>query len=283
MAKLKLSGLLYTIPAITDREWTLNTTSEDTASQADLFHQRMGHIHGKYLTKMRDLEIKGVPNVKFDTRNCEICHRAKSTALPFDKPTVTPLRTEMKLQRAHSDLSGKIRVKDRHGNSYYMTIIDDFTRKAKVILLKNKDEAEDNIKLFVTKCETKEGKTLETLRSDGGGEYTGKELEKWLQSKGITHELTPPDTPAANAIAERYNRVLKEMATSMLIQAKLPERYWGDAILMANHICNNKPHKTIMHRDSEAATPNEAWREQISNVEKFRYNKSPPLRLISRN
>ena len=62
------------------------------------------------------------------------------------------------------------------------------------------------------------------LRSDNGGEYTGKQFQEYLKSEGVRHELTVPKSPQQNGVAERQNRTLVEMVRTMLIESKLDQR-----------------------------------------------------------
>ncbi|KAL1484404.1 hypothetical protein MTO96_032610 [Rhipicephalus appendiculatus] len=43
---------------------------------------------------------------------------------------------------------------------------------------------------------------VKTLRSDNGGEYTGKEFNMYLVNHGIKHQLTIPGTPEQNGVTE---------------------------------------------------------------------------------
>ena len=53
---------------------------------------------------------------------------------------------------------------------------------------------------------------------------------------GILQEKTIPETPQQNALAERCNRRLLEMAGCLLIDTGLPKMMWGAAILHAIRI-----------------------------------------------
>ena len=59
------------------------------------------------------------------------------------------------------------------------------------------------------------GKKLKVLRSDNGGEYTGKQFQEYLKSEGVRHELTVPKT---NGVAERLYCMLVEMVRTMLVE-----------------------------------------------------------------
>lgn len=67
-------------------------------------------------------------------------------------------------------------VKLLGGSLYYVTFIDDFSRKTWIYLLKTKDEVFDKFQEFKAEVENLTGKKVKILRSDNGGEYTSKEL-----------------------------------------------------------------------------------------------------------
>ncbi|GJU52052.1 zinc finger, CCHC-type containing protein [Tanacetum coccineum] len=60
-----------------------------------------------------------------------------------------------------------------------------------------------------------------------GGEYYDP---VFFQSVGIIHETTASYTPQQNGMAERKNRVLKELVNSMLSYSGLSEGFWGEVM-----------------------------------------------------
>lgn len=42
-------------------------------------------------------------------------------------------------------------------------------------------------------------------RSDGGGEYVGRQFQKWLSQRGTVHEVATACSPDSNGNAERLN------------------------------------------------------------------------------
>ena len=60
----------------------------------------------------------------------------------------------------------------------------------------------------------------------------------YCRDSKIKQEYTAPETPQQNGVAERFNRTLVKMGRSLLIQAKLPKRYWVRALSTAAHIRN---------------------------------------------
>ncbi|XP_073220042.1 uncharacterized protein [Cicer arietinum] len=64
--------------------------------------------------------------------------------------------------------------------------------------------------------------------SDRGGEFYHLE---YFESTGIVYQTTAPYSPQQNGIAERKNRVLKEMVNVMLSYSGLSKGYWNEAML----------------------------------------------------
>ena len=67
------------------------------------------------------------------------------------------------------------------------------------------------------------GIPVKCLRTDREVEYIDP---GHFQSVGIIHETTAPYTPQQNGVAERKNRVLKEMVNSMLSYSGLSKGFW---------------------------------------------------------
>lgn len=89
---------------------------------------------------------------------------------------------------------------------------------------------------------------MKCLRSDGGREYLGGELQDYLVSNGIDHDITPPYTPESNGVAERRNRVILDMARCMLNSSNVPKEFGHYAFRYANFILNRVPSRAIEDR-----------------------------------
>ncbi|GJR03812.1 putative RNA-directed DNA polymerase [Tanacetum coccineum] len=115
------------------------------------------------------------------------------------------------------------------GCSYFVTFIDDHSRKVWVYTLKTKDQVLDVFKQFHALVERQTGKKLKCIRSDNGGEYIGP-FDAYCREHGIQHQKTPPKTPQLNGLAERMNRTLVERVRCLLSHAGLPASFWGEAL-----------------------------------------------------
>lgn len=117
-------------------------------------------------------------------------------------------------------------------------------------MLSSKDEDLDKFKIFKSEVELQTCEKIKRLRTDMGGEYYDP---TYFQSIGVIHELTAPYSPQQNGIAERKNRILKEMVNSMMSNSGLSDGFWGEAMLTACFILNRVPNKR------NKVTPYELW------------------------
>ena len=171
-------------------------------------------------------------NAKFELPTCEYCLQGKATRKPFGKGT----RDEYPLQLIHSDICRPMSIKARHGASYFITFIDDYSRYGHVYLISQKYEALDCFIKYLNEVENQLDKKVKVLRTDRGREYLSDLFKKLCEEKGIIRQLTMPRTPQQNGVVERRNRTLLEMVRSMMAQANLPIQFWGDGLLTATYI-----------------------------------------------
>ena len=79
----------------------------------------------------------------------------------------------------------------------------------------SKSDAAASLRNIIAEYITPAGLKIGSIRTDEGGEFEG-EFKKILDSHGITHEFTPPDTPQYNGVAERVLGQLREKSIAML-------------------------------------------------------------------
>ena len=85
------------------------------------------------------------------------------------------------------------------GYRYYVTFIDDATRKTWIYCIQNKYDVFHIFKKWKALVE-KIGKKLKCLRLDNGGEYCNKEFDRYYSEHGIRREKTVPITPQENGV-----------------------------------------------------------------------------------
>jgi len=83
----------------------------------------------------------------------------------------------------------------------------------------------------------------------------------FLLKEGIKQELTTPHTPQLNGTAEKLNRTLIKSVRIMLVDSKLPHRFWAEALSTCLYLHNRSPTKSL-----SGITPYEAWHGTKSNI-----------------
>ena len=242
--------------------------THDSISKADAqtWHRRLGHLHNSAVLRMASQGlVHGMEIIAGSTQDsqCEPCLSGKQTRSIIPKDTTS--RATAVLGCVFTDVCGKLPTRSHDSFEYFVTFIDDKSRKVSVQGLKHKSDVMRHLQDFISRSETETGHVLKILRSDGGGEYTGSALVQWLNTKGVQRELTTPDTPQQNGVAERMNRTLLDKVRSMLTDAELPETYWYDALLYATHLHNVSPTRAL-----EDVTPEEAWSGNKPDVSRLR-------------
>ncbi|RVX16262.1 Retrovirus-related Pol polyprotein from transposon TNT 1-94 [Vitis vinifera] len=152
-----------------------------------LWHRRLGHIS---IDRIKRLVNDGVlSTLDFtDFETCVDCIKGKQT----NKSKRGATRSSTILEVIHTDICSL--DMDSHGQKYFISFIDDFSRYMYLYILHNKHEALDAFKVFKAEVEKQYGKKIKIVRSDKGGEYYGRYLEdgqsprpfsKFLQEHGI--------------------------------------------------------------------------------------------------
>jgi transposase InsO family protein len=77
------------------------------------------------------------------------------------------------------------------------------------------------------------------IRSDNGSKFKNFHVEQYLEEERMKHEFSAPYTPEQNAVVERKNRTLIDMARTMLREYKTPERFWSKALNTTCHAMNH--------------------------------------------
>jgi transposase InsO family protein len=146
--------------------------------------------------------------------------------------------TSRPLELVHTDLCGPTRTPTLQGERYFMLFIDDYTRMVWVSFLKEKSEALDTFKSFKALVENESDLRIKCLRSDRGGEFTSNDFNEFCEKYGIKRQLSVARTPQQNGVVERKNRSVQETTRTMLLEAKLPDKFWKEVVVATVYIMN---------------------------------------------
>ena len=248
-------GRLFVLDNGNDHE---DANAATTTSNTGLWHRRMGHIPVLQL-RAAVSACNGIDNIDHSGDNiCEGCALGKMARKPIpkeaDNKTTTPG------ERICTDLQGPMETTGSGGAHYSMNFVCEATGMTWLYFLTHKSNAAKAAEAFLNMIKT-QGKTIKHLRSDGGGEYIGDDFRTNLRQHGVLHETTNPDSPNQNGKAERNNRTIMEMARCMLQAAGMPNKFWVEAMKMAEWVRNRAPSRAI-----DGKTAHEAWTGQKPDV-----------------
>jgi transposase InsO family protein len=123
---------------------------------------------------------------------CKHCVYGKQSRQRFKTGRHT---SEGILDYIHSDVWGPSPTISYGGSSYFVTFIDDFSRKVWIYMLKSKADVFIVFKQFRTLVEKSIGRSIKCLRINNGGEFTSIEFENYCKEFGIDRHKTTTYTP----------------------------------------------------------------------------------------
>ena len=130
----------------------VNAAQED--SSPNLWHRQLAHMSEKGLQILAKKSL--IPFAKGTLLNpCDFCLFGKQHRVSFNIPFT---RKPNVLDLVYSDVCGPIDVETLGGNKYFVTFIDDASRKVWVYVLKTKDQVFEHFKKFHAMVERKKGK-----------------------------------------------------------------------------------------------------------------------------
>jgi transposase InsO family protein len=109
-----------------------------------------------------------------------------------------------------------------------------------VYILQSKQAALRTIKDFCAWIKRQYKLLVRIFRLDGETSLLTK-FENWAATEGIQIERSPPRTPQQNGAAERSGGVLIARATTLRLEANLPESLWPEIYCTASYLINRLP------------------------------------------
>ena len=176
--------------------FSLFTQSSNDDVNVNAWHARLRHIGQERMNRLaRDGLLGSI--TKVDLSTYEYCLQGKATRKPFGKV----VRAELPLQLIHSDICGPVNLRARHGASYFITFINDYTRYGHVYLISLKSQALDCFIQYINEVENQLDRKIKAVRTDRGREYLSEQFAKLCNDKGILRQLTTPRTPQQKVLS----------------------------------------------------------------------------------
>ncbi|GFS46412.1 hypothetical protein Acr_00g0102120 [Actinidia rufa] len=171
--------------------------------------------------------------------DCQSCQLAKQPALSFTKSTSV---SSAPFALVHSDIWGPSPTSTMGGSQYFVIFVDDFLRYTWLYLLKNRSQLQQTYYYdFARMIKTQFSRDIKVFRSDNAQEYCDTSFFAFLREQGTLPHRSCPGTSQQNGRAERKHRHLLDTTRALLISSGYPERFWGEAALIAAYTINRVP------------------------------------------
>ncbi|KAK3002524.1 hypothetical protein RJ639_022091 [Escallonia herrerae] len=241
-------GTIYTLSGTHNHSISLAFTENQRTT---LWHHRLGHLSESGMKILHSKNaLPGMKNIQLDF--CEGCVYGKQKRVSFRRDG-----KEKKIERlelVHTDVCGPTTVKSLGGNFYFVSFIDDASRKTWIYAIRQKSDVYHTFKKWKVIVENETGNKVKCLKSDNGGEYRDGGFQDYCSNNGIRLIRTVKRTPQENGLAERMNRTIMERARCLRIHADLPLQFWAAAVDTAVYLINRSPASAL-----NGGIPEEEW------------------------
>ena len=193
-------------------------------------HEDMGHpgINRTCEFIQRFCEI---PNLKQKVTDfiseCKICLESKPRF--FHPPQVPLITAKSPWERLSIDFVGP-KCPTKSGNTCFLTVVDEFSRFPFAFPMKNSKTS--NVILALTRLFTIFGPP-DTVHSDRGAQFEGREFKSFLESWNIRKSRTTPYNPAGNGQCERTNGTIWRTVKLRLKQLNKDLSCWDEELHFA--------------------------------------------------
>lgn len=258
-------GNLFRMLFKVKKQMECNIVSVNVAS-LKLWHERLGHINIRSIKETeRFMAVEGLKLAfnNFEDFFCEPCTLGKQTRKPHK--SIARNRNFKPGEMIHTDVCGPVNIESPKGTRYFVLFKDECTGYRAAYFLRQKSETFDQFRKFESLIMRQTGNKLKVLRSDNGTEYLSTQFKKFINDKGIVHELSSPYIHEQNGRAEREIRTIVDNARSMMIAKNVPKQLWPEAVNSAIYLLNR-----VVTKQSNGKTAYESWFNCKPNVSHLR-------------
>ena len=191
---------------------SLQALITNAKDMGELWHRRMAHLHHGALKILKEI-VTGLPELSTEHSDmCKGCALGKYVKTTFPS---SDSRSKGVLNLVHSDVCRPMSSASLTGCEYFVTFIDDFSRKTWIYFMRTKDEVLSRFQKFKALVENAIGRKTKVLRLDNGGEYKGKAFKEFCAKAGMKKKLTIPYNPQQNGVVEQKNMAIVGVARAM--------------------------------------------------------------------
>jgi hypothetical protein len=146
----------------------------NTVNLSELWHRRFAHLHYKALPIVSKM-VTGLPEIQVDHEGtCKGCAQGKNVKNLFPS---NDNKAKGVLDIVHSDVCGPMSATSLSEYVYYVSFIDDLSRRTWIYFLKSKGEVFSKFKEFKALVENISKRKIKILRSNNAGEFTSDDFK----------------------------------------------------------------------------------------------------------
>ena len=193
-------------------------------------HEALSHpgvVRLNHFVKTKNLPYS-VDDVKKIVSTCKVCAECKPS---FYRPeNVKLIKATQPFERLNIDFKGPIPSVDK--NIYFFNIVDEYSRFPFVFPCSDVSAA------TVIKCLTQLFAIFGMpayIHSDRGSAFISRDVQNFLNTKGIACSRTTPYNPEGNGQVERFNSIIWKAMLMTLKSKNLPVKYWQTVLPDALH------------------------------------------------
>ncbi|CAL9020877.1 unnamed protein product, partial [Prunus brigantina] len=196
------------------------STSKDSDDETQLWHLRLGHMSERGMQELHNRKLlKGVQSCKLEF--CRFCTIGKQSKIAFKQRNKEEESTGV-LDYIHTDVWGPSPVKSKGGARYFVTFLDDFSRKVCVYFMNEKSEVFTKFKEWKAEVENLTGRKIKILKRENGGEYKDNKFLEFCRSEGIKR-----------------------------IHTGLPKSFWAESVNHVAYLVNRSPSRNLEFKCAE--------------------------------
>ena len=202
----------------------------------------MGHPHSRLLQVLYSKKVLNISSWLNKNSICTGCQLGKRCKLSFYD---SKNHCQFPLEKIHCDIWGPAPIFSMLHFKYYVIFVDDCTRYTWLFPLKHKSDFYECFLKFQKLVENQFERKIKIFQSDRGGEFTSNLFTNHLAQCGIAQQLSCPNTPEQNGVAERKHQHIVETGLTMIFHATLPLKFWVDAFLTTTFLINRLPSSSL--------------------------------------
>lgn len=251
---------------VTATESALHSSKSVTlAATAEVWYLRLGHLHERTLTTMAktgQIEIRGSHHLA----DCITCRRALAKKVYRRLPTTRPTQV---YTMVHVDV---VTVREAAYNKckYYTLFTEARALYRHEYPSQFKGQAAIHMRDHRRLIQTQTGLEIPVYVIDGGKEYGGNKLTEFANDSGVQLRITAPYSSTQNGRGEVSNHIVNTLTRKLMIQARLPTKYWPYALRTATMLLNVTISPTLGHSPHEIVASQVGTQEVLPRLDHLR-------------